>query len=409
MSSPPAKFRIAIIGSGPIGKLVSSSVQLHPRIELLRYEGEPVPRPGFGYGVGPQALRAYSVASAAVGKRVYDACLLGPLWMTWWHSGTEDRLIEDVHMPDGQIHGWIGRDELLDALDACTPDGLSPIQYGKSLRALNKQGDGLLELEFQDGTKEIVNAVWACEGINSLCRKVLQGGDFKPPVYSGMLCFRGKVPSDLVRTTLDDQFAKGQYMFIGTKGWHILTFPIAGGKFINIACFCVEPEWKRLGRDYKPTKEDILKYFPERNKTADAMIQMLVDEGCQRLELTHLGELGAFTNPELLITTFGDAANAMCPHMAGSMSTGVIGVATFVQEWNKRVQSLNPDASDVEIAKVFADASQAYESRQKPLAQTIVNDSLRQGEFGWSSGSTDHDYLKGTFPFLWNAASNLEQ
>ncbi|ORY63469.1 putative salicylate hydroxylase [Pseudomassariella vexata] len=410
-SSSQSKFRIAIIGSGPIGKLLACAAQLPPRIELVQYEADVLPlRPSFGYGVGPQALKAFNIANAELGQKVRDQCLLGHSWMRWWHSGESDRQLADVQMPEGEVHGWIGRDELLELLDASMPQSTLPIQYGKRLTSVTKVGEQL-ELEFQGGYKDIVDAVWACEGINSLCRQAIQGPDHKPPLYSGMLCFRGKVPAEYVRASLGDEFATGQYMLIGTQGWHILTFPIAAGAFINIAAFCVEHDWKQLRRDYKPTKDDILAYFQRRNKTADAILNMLIDltpGGCQRLELMHLGQLGPFTNPELNITTFGDSANAMTPHMAGSMSTGIIGVATFVQEWNKRAHALKSEASHADIAFALAQASQAYEARHKPLAQNIVDASLRQGEFGWSSGITDADTLTRPFHSLWAAADKLE-
>ena len=46
------KFRIAIVGSGPIGKLIISSVTPHPRVEYTQCEQETLPlRPSFGISV----------------------------------------------------------------------------------------------------------------------------------------------------------------------------------------------------------------------------------------------------------------------------------------------------------------------------------------------------------------------
>lgn len=134
---------------------------------------------------------------------------------------------------------------------------------------------------------------------------------------------------------------------------------------------------------------------------------MLIDAGCQRLELMHLGNLGAFTNTDLHITTFGDSANGMTPHMAGSMSIGIVGVAAFVQEWNKRVDALAADAPDADIAGAFDEASQAYETRHKAIAQKIIDFSSEQGPKRWSSGNTDHDFLIERFFLLWKAAEQL--
>ncbi|KAK7993306.1 hypothetical protein PG989_006687 [Apiospora arundinis] len=392
------KYRIAIIGSGPIGKLLActADLQSHPRLELVQYEAETPPfRPGFGYGLGPQALCAMRAADAALAEKLEKACLLGPSWMTWWHSGS----------CRGSIAGG-----------CAYARQHGPVQYGKQLLEIQEVETGgdeetencgsRLELRFTDGTSGNVDAVFGCEGIHSVCRRMLQGPSYHPPEYSGGLSFRGKAPADLVAQGVGDEFVRGQYMFIGTKGWHILTFPIEQGRSVNIASFCFEsePKKKTFGRDQKPTREEVLAYFPGRSERVDKLLNLLIDHTCQRLELSHLGELGAFTNGN--ITTFGDAANAMTPHMAGSMSTGIIGVAKFVTEWNSRIQGLAADASDAEITRVFQAASKAYETAHLPLAQKIVKFSQEQ-QLRWGGGITDHDVLIERFHFLWHCADNM--
>lgn len=78
------KFRIAIIGSGPIGKLLACSVAPHPRIEFVQYEADVLPlRPSFGYGVGPQTLHTTKVINPELGQRLEEHCLTSPVWMRW--------------------------------------------------------------------------------------------------------------------------------------------------------------------------------------------------------------------------------------------------------------------------------------------------------------------------------------
>lgn len=193
--------------------------------------------------------------------------------MRFYHAGDEDKLLAEPHMPNDLVFGWIGRDELLELLDQNMPATAGSVQYSKQLTRVSKTGNKL-HLDFEDGAEDIVDAVWACDGLNSVCRKALQGNDYKPPEYTGRLAFRGRVPSAKVIAELGSEFIEEMYMFIGVEGWHILTFPIHGGNIINIVGFCVEPEYKRLGRGAKLTKEEILVYFPRRNKTADGMLQV---------------------------------------------------------------------------------------------------------------------------------------
>lgn len=268
------KFRIAIIGSGPVGKLLACSSEPHHDVEIVQYESEKLPlRPSFGYGVGPQSLRAFKVANPQLGDKIHKSCIIARTFMRIYDAGEQDRLLAEPQMPDEMVHGWIGRDELLELMDNNMPESVGPVQYGKLLTDVSKV-DNMLRLTFQDGTEDVVNAVWGCDGLNSVCRKAFQGAEYQPPIYTGRLAFRGKVPSETVVSKIGQAFTEETYMFVGVEGWHILTFPIMGGTYINIAAFCVEPEYKRLGRDAKPTKEDILAYFPRRGRVADLVLQV---------------------------------------------------------------------------------------------------------------------------------------
>ncbi|GAM44081.1 hypothetical protein TCE0_060r19415 [Talaromyces pinophilus] len=406
------KFRIAIIGSGPIGKLLACSAAPHPRIEFTQYEADVLPlRPSFGYGIGPQTFHAAHVLNPAVGKRLYEESFKDTIWMRWWHGGEEDELIANVDIIEGRVFGRLGREELMDLLDDMLPEGMSKddIQYGKRLVDVRKTGPQQLELVFEDGSKDVANAVWAADGVNSFCRKLVQGESYRPPSYTGMLAYRGKVDAKRVAELVGESFSKETYMFIGVKGWHMLIFPIDHGKYVNIAAFCVEPEEKRFKRDEKVTLEQLLSYYPKRNSKVDALLKLVHSDtrgGCQRLNITHMEKLETLFNSELGITLFGDAANAMTPHIAGSMSCGFIGCATFLhEEWNQRIRSglLPADASNAEIADALVDASRAYEIKHLPLAQKLVDISAEQGPM-WSGGITDVPLLKERPLFLWTSA-----
>lgn len=120
----------------------------------------------------------------------------------------------------------------------------------------------------------------------------------------------------------------------------------------------------------------------------------------------HLGQLGTYTNPGLCITTFGDAANAMLPYLAGSMATGIVGIAAFIIELKKRSEVLAPDATDHDIKTVLIDAAEAYEARHKPLAQKFVDLSVEQGT-RCGGGVTDVEKLRENLYQMWNMAKTM--
>jgi salicylate hydroxylase len=196
--------------------------------------------------------------------------------MNFWHGGDENKALPSIEVPEGQVYGRLGREELLDLLDSYRPKECPPTQYGRTLKSVAKE-DGKLKLKFADETEDSSNAIWACDGMNSLCRKIIQGAEHRPAVYSGMVTFRGKVPAQQVRDTVGDRFASETYMFIGVKGWHILIFPIAGGKFVNIAAFAREEVQKKRGRGYKTSTEELLTYFPSSNSTVQSLLKVSGD------------------------------------------------------------------------------------------------------------------------------------
>lgn len=108
------------------------------------------------------------------------------------------------------------------------------------------------------------------------------------------------------------------------------------------------------------------------------------------------------------MTTFGDAANTMTPHIAGSMSCGFIGCTTFLhEEWNPLVHSgfLPSHATNSQIRASLIDASKAYETKHLPFAQKLVDISAQQGPM-WSGGITDVHMLSERPLFLWHSADD---
>lgn len=259
-----SKFRIALCGSGPISKLLMSSVSSHPRIEYTIFEAETLPlRPAFGYGIGPQTLATTKRLNPEIGKELHDQCLADPVWMEFYHGGEEDNHLHTIKVPSGEDFGRIGRDELMVLLDSYGPKN-TQIQYGRKLKSVDKIY-GELKLIFDDGGEDRANALWGCDGMNSLCRKFVQGEDYIPVEYSGHVTFRGKVESTKVETEIGKQFATNTNMFLGIEGWHVLTFPIDNGKSVNVAAFAMEKIQKKRGRNYVTSTEELMTYFPGHN------------------------------------------------------------------------------------------------------------------------------------------------
>lgn len=78
--------------------------------------------------------------------------------MNFWHGGAENKALPTIKVPEGEVYGRIGREELLDLLDSFRPKDCPPTQYGKTLKLVTKES-GELKLEFEDGTEERAKAL----------------------------------------------------------------------------------------------------------------------------------------------------------------------------------------------------------------------------------------------------------
>lgn len=124
------------------------------------------------------------------------------------------------------------------------------------------------------------------------------------------------------------------------------------------------------------------------------------------MELASIGTLPSFFSRDLQLTTFGDAAHGMLPHIAGSMSTGFIGAALFIRELNGRIACLSDTASKADVSRAVMEAAAVYDAQHRPLAQQIHDHSAEQGML-WSSGLVNVDELSRRPLHLWQAANHL--
>ncbi|KAM0812304.1 putative salicylate hydroxylase [Seiridium cardinale] len=395
--NPPRdeKFRIAIVGSGPIGKLLACSVTPHPCVAYNLFDGEEQTVLS-DYDLGPEFLHTINVLNPKLGQAIRQKSRLSQTWMNIYHSGDQDRLIEAVEMSEDRLHGHISRRDLLDLLNSHTPSDV--IQHKGRMAGIEKLQDGTLELILDDGSTTTANAVWACDGIDSLCRKVLQGDRSQAAESSGVTCYHVRVPSSSLAKELAADLALETYAFIGVGGWSLFTHPSAKIDELDITAFTTESK--------QPNGEDILHIFPGRNKRADKLLRKLTGtlEPPRRVELDNLVALDPFYHPDLCLTTFGDAASGKLPHLGGSLSSGAIGVSVFLHDGlNPLIDRLSHDATNEEITSLIMEASGLYDVTHRSLAQKLLDFSNEQGRL-WMSGSIDIEELTRRPKFLWTCA-----
>lgn len=316
---------IAIVGGGIAGLCLALSVTSNTSIPVTIYEAAPkFGEIGAGVAFGPNAVRAMMLISPEL-KAGFDARATTnqfpdkkDVWFDF-HVGmdgvngeaVERGVKEGVHLGSVKqpqpYSGMINRAMFLDVLVPLLPEGVA--RFGKILTDLDDQGDKGVLLTFADGTQARHAAVIGCDGIHSMARKVVLGPDNPvPPVYTGKYCYRGMVPMEKAVARLGKELATNCQAYLGYHG-HMLTFPVAGARMMNVVAFYSSKEWNHATTVVPATKEQMDTDFHDWGPQVKGIIQ----------EMGKSDIWGLFDHPPIdtytkgRICIVGDAAHASTP------------------------------------------------------------------------------------------------
>lgn len=153
-------------------------------------------------------------------------------------------------------HSTAHRAHFVDELIKLVPDGTS--EFGKRLTAVSRDdARGKTTLNFADGSSVEADAVIGCDGIRSICREIVLGKDnpLIRPVFTGKHAYRGLIPMDKAVEALGPDKAQNRMMFLGVGG-HMLVFPVAEGRIMNVVAFSTTKSGIWEGDWVKPMKRE---------------------------------------------------------------------------------------------------------------------------------------------------------
>ena len=131
----------------------------------------------------------------------------------------------------------IHRAHFLEELVALVPEGRA--SFGKHAESVAElEEGGRLRVQFSDGTSVDADAVVGTDGIKSRLRSILLGSESPAAraVYTGKYAYRGLIPMEAAVELLGEELARNSQMYFGYGG-HVLTFPIEGGRTMNVVAF----------------------------------------------------------------------------------------------------------------------------------------------------------------------------
>ena len=228
--------------------------------------------------------------------------------------------------------------------------------------------------------------VIGCDGIKSRVRQVIFGADnaISHPVYTHKKAYRGLVSMDRAASILGAKKAQNGYFHLGHRG-HILTFPVAKGKTMNVVAFRHDDgEWPSDTKLTLPTdKEHALEDFKDFNSTAKKIIEMLEsDLDCWAIFDTGTHPLPYFNKGRICL--LGDAAHATSPHHGAGAGFCVEDAAV-----------MSTILTQVKSKEGYAKAFEAFDAQRRARTQSLVQSSRVTGNlYEWMDPECGSDAAK---------------
>lgn len=133
------------------------------------------------------------------------------------------------------------------------------------------------------------------------------------PSYTHRYAFRGLLQMDKAIEALGKHIATNRTMHLGQDG-HVLTFPIAHGKVLNVVAFKYDPsEWKDARLVVPTTREDAERDFKDWGKKVRSIMHLLEDN-LDKWAIFDLGDHPVKTFAHGRLAIIGDASHATGPH-----------------------------------------------------------------------------------------------
>ena len=243
-----------------------------------------------------------------------------------------------------------------------------------------------------------------CDGIRSKVRQLVLG-EHEPasyPNYTHKYAFRGLVPMSRAKPVLGIEKTETRHMYLGPNG-HALTFPVAGGKLLNVVAFITDDnDWPFPEKFTAPAaKADAVKAFANFNNTVRAIIDLLPDQ-LDKWAVFDMCENPAPTFFKDKVCIAGDAAHAAAPYHGAGAGFAIEDGAVLAQLFDSagfHIKEGNANRSD--LIRVTL---RTYDAIRRERAQWLVQSSRFVGEmYEWRDERVGSDAKKCAEEIEWRS------
>ncbi|TGO59536.1 hypothetical protein BOTNAR_0160g00120 [Botryotinia narcissicola] len=395
---PSEPLQIAIIGAGLTGLSLALSISAlplnqHSYLQYTIYEShQHYSEIGAGIGFGASGHRIMKLLHPEFWEN-YKAIANWGEDDVWWDFIVGDKVgnsqgladekwegkrIAQVRMKEGREgQSTAHRRSLMDILIKLLPSSCD-VRFGKRLTAISssnsdsKQPNSKVTLEFQDGTTSAADLVIGADGVKSLCRDIVltptSNAEALKARFTGKIAYRGLIPMEEARAKIGEK--ADQRMFYLGHGGHVVSFPVEGGKSMNIVAFANREEGAWEGGWVRENVGEELErdYLDGRWGDDVEGIMRLIKSPSYWATFYH-PPAQTFHHPSLPILLIGDAAHTTAPHFGQGAGLGIEDVYILTKLLSHLVSTSHSSSPSPNLRALFT----AYTQIRQPRATTAVS------------------------------------
>nr|QNC49728.1 Hfaza2D [Hypoxylon fragiforme] len=415
-----SQLQVAIVGGGIIG-LITALGLLKRNVPVKIYEQARSFREiGAGVAFTANALKCMSLLDPVIVDCVNAVATPNgedidkPNDYLRYHDGynwdpndaesTDDKLLFLLYSGYKGFQGC-HRANLLDELVKSIPS--HAVEFGKRFTGYKDRGpkepipspfffhDADLKL-----TVKLITVI-GCDGIKSKVRQLLLGEENPAsyPHFTHKVAYRALIPMDQVEPVIGTFKSRNQHMHMGPRA-HILHFPVAAGKLLNVVAFVTDHSDWPLGdpngvgnMTSAATREDVAAAFEGWGPTVRKIVSLLPDN-IDKWAIFDTYDHPATTFVQGRVCLAGDAAHASAPHHGAGAGIGVEDALALCTLLEKAMGTI-AQSPQMDLSVVIDASLQIYNDVRPPRSQWLVQSSREVCDiYEWVYPGTQRDWDK---------------
>lgn len=270
-----------------------------------------------------------------------------------------------AYSPSEKGRSCVHRAKFLEELIKLIPEDVP--EFNKRVTDLQQDKDGTT-ISFSDRSSTRAFAVIACDGIKSLCRKIVLGRNSPQadPVFAGEYAYRTLLDRELANEILTSTLAGSGNIYCG-EGSYIITYPVDKGALVNVVAIKRKAVdiWKQDEWLVECPRETMIRDFENWGEPMQKLVSEIADT--RQWALFDAPDASRFSSGRICLV--GDAAHASTPNQGAG--AGMAFEDAYVLSTLLGREGVTENVPDVFLA---------FDAVRRPRTQRLVATSRNAGK-----------------------------